>query len=270
MIPRKLLSALLLLLILLILSCHKTEIVTIEPGVMGFTDAEWLLVAVNGVSLLPPAAERIPSLKFDPAKREASGFSGCNNYFSRYEADGSALTFGPVGATRMACPETEMNLETTFLQALENTRTWRMMDNELVLLDENEVIARFKKNNIDKTKPGITGPAWQWIQTYYNDDTKVIPADPENYTIQFLEAGNVTVKADCNMKGGTFTLEDKRITIQITHSTMAVCPEGSLEDAFVHGLSATAIYFFNDGDLYIDLMYDSGTMRFSRSLTQVR
>jgi hypothetical protein len=45
---------------------------------------------------------------------------------------------------------------------------------------------------------------------------------------------------------------------------MAACPEGSLEDEFVRGLTAAAIYFIKDGDLYIDLKYDSGTMRFSK------
>jgi hypothetical protein len=45
---------------------------------------------------------------------------------------------------------------------------------------------------------------------------------------------------------------------------MAACPEGSLEDEFVRGLSAAAIYFIKDGDLYIDLKYDTGTMRFSK------
>jgi len=42
------------------------------------------------------------------------------------------------------------------------------------------------------------------------------------------------------------------------------CPAGSLEDEFVRGLSGAATYFIKDGDLYIDLKYDSGTMRFSK------
>jgi len=45
--------------------------------------------------------------------------------------------------------------------------------------------------------------------------------------------------------------------------TMAACPEGSLSDDFVQYLGFAAIYFFEEGDLYIDLMADGGTMRFS-------
>jgi len=45
---------------------------------------------------------------------------------------------------------------------------------------------------------------------------------------------------------------------------MAACEEGSLEDQFTRDLTAGAIWFLKDGDLYIDLKYDSGTMKLSR------
>lgn len=103
------------------------------------------------------------------------------------------------------------------------------------------------------------------MQTLHSDDRKVVPENPANYTVQFKNDGTVSVKAGCNQKGGTYSVSagEKTISIEITHSTMAFCPEGSLEDEFVKGLSAAAIYFIKDGDLYIDLKYDSGTIRFS-------
>jgi hypothetical protein len=44
---------------------------------------------------------------------------------------------------------------------------------------------------------------------------------------------------------------------------MAACPEDSLGDQFVANLSGANIFFFDGDDLMIDLMFDSGTMRFS-------
>jgi heat shock protein HslJ len=111
--------------------------------------------------------------------------------------------------------------------------------------------------------PQITGPVWQWVQTLYNDGSKAVPVDPQNYTVQFREDRTFNVKADCNLKGGTYSTDGKRITIQITHSTMAACPEDSMEDEFVRNLRAGAIFFFMDHDLYLDLKYDTGTMKFS-------
>jgi heat shock protein HslJ len=109
----------------------------------------------------------------------------------------------------------------------------------------------------------IVGPVWQWVQTLYNDGKKVAPAQLENYTVQFREDGKLNVKADCNLKGGVYSIKDSTLSIEITHSTMAACPEGSFEDQFVRDLTAAAIYFLKDGDLYIDLKYDSGTMKFT-------
>ncbi len=110
----------------------------------------------------------------------------------------------------------------------------------------------------------ITGKVWQWVQSLYNNDSKNVPNQTENYTIQFLEDGKINVKADCNRKGGVYSTDGKRISIEITHSTMAACEEGSLEESFVRDLTGSAIFFFKDGDLYIDLKYDTGTMKFSR------
>jgi len=110
----------------------------------------------------------------------------------------------------------------------------------------------------------ISGPVWQWAETLYNNDRKTAPAEPGNYTVQFREDGTLNVKADCNLKGGTYSMDGKRIVIEITHSTMAACPEDSLEDEFVRNLMAGVIFFFRYGDLYLDLKYDTGTMKFSK------
>ncbi|UCD36298.1 MAG: META domain-containing protein [Nitrospiraceae bacterium] len=377
-------------------------------------DARWQLVEADGSPVAPLPGERQPSMTFDAGKKQATGFAGCNTFFGSYELDGSSLTFGPVGATRMFCEGAAGEVEMKFMQALEQTRTWEVRDCSLLLLKNGEVLARFtmvraddpavdlqsmtfistwfpsgsvtlsrgeyrapaapgsasetvvklsdkrafgtmegketgavvlvtdpggsgtfydlallikeehgwvntdvvqlgdrvKVNSIEirddatvismKTHgPGdpmccptlwtekrftvqgnrfvpfaggpeeknageITGTVWQWVQTLYNNDTKAVPVDPRNYTVQFLEDSTLTVKADCNQKGGTYSIKDKSLSIEITHSSMAACPEGSLEDEFVRGLSGAAIYFLGNGDLYIDLKYDTGTMRFSK------
>lgn len=104
------------------------------------------------------------------------------------------------------------------------------------------------------------------METVYSDDRRVVPADSRNYTVQFREDETLNVKADCNLKGGSYSSSpgDKRLSIAITHSTMAACPEESLENEFERELSAATSYFIKDGELYLDLEYDSGTMRFSK------
>lgn len=75
----------------------------------------------------------------------ASGYTGCNRWFTSVTHDGEALDFGNVGMTRMAC-QTEMQAgtERRFLEVLEATRYAHYDQHVLVLLDANQqVIARF-------------------------------------------------------------------------------------------------------------------------------
>jgi heat shock protein HslJ len=146
----------------------------------------------------------------------------------------------------MCCPTLEMQ------------KRFAVKGNRLVPFTENTVAG----------EPAIIGAVWQWVQTLYNNDTKTAPARPENYTVQFLEDGKLKVKADCNMKGGTYSTEGKKLSITITNSTMAVCETGSLEDRFVRDLIAGTTFFLKDGCLYLDVKHDTGTMKFSKRNAQ--
>ena len=111
--------------------------------------------------------------------------------------------------------------------------------------------------------PELVGPVWLWQQTVMNNGDQFTPDNPGNYSLQFKPDGTLAAQADCNQVGGSYTLDGNQMTIALGPSTMAACPEGSLGDQFVANLSGANSYFFDGGDLYIDLMFDSGTMRFS-------
>jgi heat shock protein HslJ len=108
------------------------------------------------------------------------------------------------------------------------------------------------------------GVVWQWQQTRYNNDQRAAPDDPSRYTIIFQPDGSLNIRADCNRAGGKYTVQDSRLTIEVTHSTRAACPPDSLWQTFLKNLNAAAIYFMREGHLYIDLKYDTGTMKFSK------
>jgi len=111
-------------------------------------------------------------------------------------------------------------------------------------------------------EPMLTGTLWQLEEIVYNNDTVTVPDDPELYSIQFFEDGTVGIRADCNVGNGTFDPESNEfITLQAF--TLAACGPDSIDDEFRQGLDNAALYFFQDGDLYLDLFADAGTMRFS-------
>ena len=66
---------------------------------------------------------------------EALGSGGCNNFRASYSLDGGTFRFGPIAATRRACPPPQMQQETAFFAALDATRAARVEDGALILLD---------------------------------------------------------------------------------------------------------------------------------------
>ena len=117
----------------------------------------------------------------------------------------------------------------------------------------------------DDEGAGIVGPVWEWEGTVYSDGKRVDPPDPKNYTIQWLKDGTLLIKADCNSKGGSYSLKGDSLTVIITLSTLAACPEGSMEDRFVHDLTNGAARVVTRSDtLSLDLIFEAWTTTFSR------
>ncbi len=112
-------------------------------------------------------------------------------------------------------------------------------------------------------EPSLVGSHWRWERTRMNDDSVHAPTAAESrpYTVAFAADGRLTIRADCNRVLGTWELVGSSITIQAGPTTMMQCPEGSLADVFLADLSASAVYFFRGGDLFLDLKFDSGTMQ---------
>ncbi len=116
----------------------------------------------------------------------------------------------------------------------------------------------------DGKQTKIGGIVWKWQRTAYNNDMAVEPPDSARYTILLMPEGHLSVRLDCNTGGGRYTLDGSSLTLNLTHTTMAACPPDSLAQKFMKDLAAARIAFLRDGKLYLDLMFDSGTMKFAR------
>jgi len=103
---------------------------------------------------------------------------------------------------------------------------------------------------------------WQWVSFTSPMEQFDVEA-PLGYLAQFNDDGTVNVVADCNNAVGSYQGEGGKLEIQIGPMTAAACPPDSRSDQFVRLLGGAALYFFQDGNLHIDLFADSGTMVFS-------
>ena len=150
---------------MLLVSCMKQATPPPGAGPATIEGIQWYLTEVGGSPVSPMAGDKQPHILLDPAEKQATGFAGCNTFFGRYELDGSSLTFGQMGATRMACPDLETGLEASVFEALESTRKWKIEGGDLLLFEANGVLARFSREKCDSgTRPAADG---SWFTVWF-------------------------------------------------------------------------------------------------------
>jgi heat shock protein HslJ len=116
--------------------------------------------------------------------------------------------------------------------------------------------------DLEEVTPSLTGVNWQWV-SLTTPAEQVTVNDPTRYTIQFNTDGSAAVKADCNNVIASYTTDGGNISITPGPTTLVACPEDSLDQQYLAGLTAASIYFFESGDLFIDMAADGGTMQFT-------
>ena len=89
----------------------------------------WAAVELAGVPVPAEPAARQPTIQFVAGGRVA-GTDGCNRVSAPYVLKGQRIAFGPVIATRMACPGAE-DVTERFAKAIEGTAGWRIAGGRL-------------------------------------------------------------------------------------------------------------------------------------------
>jgi len=102
----------------------------------GGPDRIWTLKQLNGATF--PAAA---TLTF-PKEGEIVGQGPCNRYFGAMTAPYPQFDAGPIGSTRMACPD--MAAETAFLAALDAATQASVLDDTLTLSNADGIEMVFK------------------------------------------------------------------------------------------------------------------------------
>jgi heat shock protein HslJ len=115
---------------------------------------------------------------------------------------------------------------------------------------------------VPAAQASLTESPWLW-EEFTNPVDQYQIADPASYILTFNDDGTVSIKADCNNASGSYTADGSSLKIDVGPMTMAACPPGSKSEDIVKFLGFAANYFFEGSDLYIDLMADGGTMRFT-------
>ena len=107
----------------------------------------------------------------------------------------------------------------------------------------------------------VLDKTWQWESTITPVEKITVP-NPERYTILLKADGRAQARFDCNRGGGDYQISAGKLSFGPLMSTRMACPPGTLDAAFMKDLQRVSSFFVLNGTLYLELPYDSGTMRF--------
>ncbi len=103
-------------------------------------DITWALIELKGA---PIDADSRPTLRFGEGNVE--GYGGVNQMGGTFNQTETALSFGPLRATRRGGSQAAMQLEARFGQVLETVDRFDLDQDQLLLLSGNEVVAKFRR-----------------------------------------------------------------------------------------------------------------------------
>ncbi len=120
-----------------------------QLGQLGSSGAEITAIKWRAVSI---GDEAIPAnsgiyIRFE-VDGSIEGNAGCNGFFGSLEQRDSGVGVGPLGTTRMACPDPIMSREMSFIDAVQKMASFQSTSDSLSLLDEEgDVLVEFVAEN---------------------------------------------------------------------------------------------------------------------------
>ena len=178
-----------------------------------------------------------------------NGQAPVNLYFGTATIDGNSLSFGTVGATKMAGPEDLMTAENEFFAALNNVTGYKIADGKLVLTDKdgNTLLTFVQSSNSGNADADSQAPV---------DDELVkewVLADNDKVTLNITADGAFNGQAPVNLYFGSCTVTEDGLTFGAVGSTMMAGPEEDMaaESEFYSALGSVAGYKVVDGQLLL-------------------
>lgn len=194
------------------------KVVSKEPSGPGLEGVKWAWT------------DRIPDtqvyVRFDGGK--ATGNSGLNRFFTGYELDGSGITVKSVAGTLRAGPRKLMDQEQVFMQAFGSAVTYRIVGEELRLLNEaGKVVLKFEV----AVEPGLTSGVWEATGINNGKGGVASLLKDTEVTARFDDEGRISGNGGCNNFTGNYEAESESMKIGPLAVTrkMATAPAGIME-----------------------------------------
>ena len=126
-----------------------TQLAHFEPASSDLAGSDWDVISYNngkgGVVSVISGTSISASFGEDG---QVSGSAGCNDYFGPYTTEGSAISIGPLAATRKLCVDEDvMTQEGAYLSALETAATYKITGDRMEMRREDgALVANFSRS----------------------------------------------------------------------------------------------------------------------------
>jgi len=238
-----------------------------DPGnATELTGVELLWLAISDSSGQDPLVVAEPSLYTIEFSKDGAFIyqADCNKGGGAYVQEGNQLSLDLGVVTLAVCSDD--SIADQYIQYLRDVVSYDSSSGQLLLGLAN-VANQMKFGQVPAVEPEaaevtITGIEWLWSNFADPSDGPFSISKPQDYSFVLLPDGIVQINADCNVAEGTYSLEGSALSISTDVTTSADCGPDSMWDSFVQYLNGAALQFIQDNGLFIDLIYDSGTMRF--------
>lgn len=98
-------------------------------GAGGMAGTKWRLEDLAGTGVL----DRVEATLEFAEEGKVAGGGSCNRFFGTVQISGDAITFGPLGSTRMACAEAVATQEARYLKALQDAERFALKGSVLLI-----------------------------------------------------------------------------------------------------------------------------------------
>jgi heat shock protein HslJ len=113
-------------------------------GVAKLTGHSWKLVAIDDHDIDAATVVHPPEMTFLEDGKKIVGITGCNRFLGTYVQQEEKLSVNSeLAVTRRSCPAT-MNLEASFLKAIQSMDSWKITDGVLEIYRGTTLLAKFK------------------------------------------------------------------------------------------------------------------------------
>jgi heat shock protein HslJ len=150
----------------------------------------------------------------------AGGTAACNGYGGSFAISGADMSFSNLGWTEMACvPETVMESEAMYLEALPQVSEFSMTEDELTLRGEGVELTYKALPPVPASE--LTGTVWV-LDTLVQGDSVTSPAG-ERATLELFTDGSMLGSTGCRTLDGNYTVSGAEL-VMTEMSAHGECP----------------------------------------------